>query len=220
MFNGIQEALGITAEGLGVSLEALLADTSIFIYATTRATNAIIEGKTARTAFLTTHGFRDTLLLREGGRPNAYDFTIPYPDPYVPRRLTFEIDERVDSEGNVVRKLDSNATRVILRKVKAAKVEAIGVSLLWSIANPAHEQRLGKLIAEEIPGVPFTLSHLVNPVIREYRRASSAVIDASLKPLMQEHLRALEVDLHAAGFRGELLAANVLWRRHERARAG
>ena len=206
-FNGIREALAVTAADVGLTVESLLADTSIFIYATTRATNAIIEGKTARTAFITTRGFRDTLLLREGGRPNAYDFTTPYPAPYVPRRLTFEVDERIDAEGRVVRPLDEHGARAMLRRIKAAKVEAIGVSLLWSIANAAHELRLAELIAEELPGVPYTLSSQVNPVIREYRRASSAVIDASLKPLMQAHLRSLETDLQAVGFRGELLAA-------------
>lgn len=207
VFNGIREALGVTAQTLGVSVDQLLAETTIFIYATTRATNAILEGKTARTAFLTTKGFKDTLLLREGGRPNAYDFTQAYPDPYVPRRLSFEIDERVDAEGNVVKALDEVAVRDVLRKVKATEVEAIGVSLLWSIANASHEVRVGELIAEELPGIPFTLSHQINPVIREYRRASSAVIDASLKPLMQTHLRNLEKDLTQAGFVGELFTA-------------
>jgi N-methylhydantoinase A len=207
VFTGIREALNIASEGMGLSLAHLLADTSIFIYATTRATNAIIEGKTARTAYLATKGFPDTLVLREGGRPNAYDFALPYPEPYVPRRLTFEIDERVDAEGNVVRPLDEKSARAVLRRVKAAGVEAIGVSLLWSIANPRHEERLGELISAELPGIPFTLSHRVNPVVREYRRASAAVIDASLKPLMQQHLANLAIDLDAAGFRGELLAA-------------
>ncbi|MGE3600852.1 MAG: hydantoinase/oxoprolinase family protein, partial [Dehalococcoidia bacterium] len=207
VFTGIREALSVTADALGVSLGHLLANTSIFIYATTRATNAIIEGKTARTAYVATKGFRDTLVLREGGRPNAYDFTLPYPEPYVPRRLSFEIDERIDAEGNVVRPLDEDTARAVLRRIKAAKVEAIGVSLLWSVANPRHEERLGELIAEELPGIPYTLSHRVNPVVREYRRASAAVIDASLKPLMQQHLGNLAIDLEAAGFRGELLAA-------------
>ncbi|AGS26563.1 hydantoinase A/oxoprolinase protein (plasmid) [Rhizobium etli] len=207
VFNGIKEALAVTAAGLGVSLDDLLSETSIFIYATTRATNAIIEGKTARTAFLTTRGFKDTLVLREGGRPNAYDFSTPYPAPYVPRRLSFELDERIDAEGNVVTPLDEDQVRQVLRTLKSRDIEAIGVSLLWSIANSDHERRVGELIAEELPGIPFTLSHGVNPVIREYRRASSAVIDASLKPLMQTHLSNLEVDLKAAGFKGELLAA-------------
>ncbi|WP_213878907.1 hydantoinase/oxoprolinase family protein [Pseudomonas sp. dw_358] len=207
VFNGIKEALGVTAGTLGVTVDHLLANTSIFIYATTRATNAILENKCARTAFLTTAGFKDTLLLREGGRPNAYDFSQAYPDPYVPRRLSFETEERINAEGEVVKAMDEQAAREVLRQLKAAKVEAVGVSLLWSIANPDHEVRLGELIAEEMPGVPFTLSHQINPVIREYRRASAAVIDASLKPLMQEHLRNLEIDLKSANFVGELFTA-------------
>ncbi|MGV8872548.1 MAG: hydantoinase/oxoprolinase family protein [Rhodococcus sp. (in: high G+C Gram-positive bacteria)] len=207
VYEGIREALGVTADSFGVTLDALLADTSIFIYATTRATNAILEGTTARTAFITTKGFRDTLVLREGGRPNAYDYTTAYPAPYVPRRLTFEVDERINSEGEIDRGLDSDSAREVLRQIKAAGVEAIGVSLLWSIANPSHELAIAALIEEELPETPYTLSHQINPIIREYRRSSSAVIDASLKPLMQEHLRGLEVDLAGAGFTGELLAA-------------
>ncbi|MGD9713610.1 MAG: hydantoinase/oxoprolinase N-terminal domain-containing protein, partial [Thermomicrobiales bacterium] len=151
VFNGIKEALGVTAAGLGVSLDDLLGQTSIFIYATTRATNAIIEGKTARTAFLTTRGFKDTLVLREGGRPNAYDFSTPYPAPYVPRRLSFELDERIDAEGNVITPLDDDQVREVLRTLKSKDIEAIGVSLLWSIANSDHERRVGELIAQELP---------------------------------------------------------------------
>ncbi|WAT09665.1 hydantoinase/oxoprolinase family protein [Rouxiella badensis] len=207
VFNGIKEALGVTARTLGITLDHLISNTSIFIYATTRATNAILEDKTARTAFLTTEGFQDTLLLREGGRPNAYDFSQAYPAPYTPRRLSFGVEERVDAEGNIVKKLDEQSAREVLRQIKAAKVEAIGVSLLWSIANPEHEIMLGKLIEDELPSIPYTLSHQINPVIREYRRASAAVIDASLKPLMQQHLRNLAVDLKEANFKGELFTA-------------
>ena len=93
----------------------------------------------------------------------------------------------------------------VLQEVKAAGVEAIAVSLLWSIANPAHEELIGSLIERELPGVPYTLSARLNPIIREYRRTSSAAIDASLKPLMQAHLSDMERDLREAGFTGELL---------------
>src|SRR5262249_14729736 len=85
--------------------------------------------------------------------------------------------------------------------------EAIAVSLIWSIANPLHEEMIGALIEEVLPEVPYTLSSALNPVIREYPRTSSATIDASLKPLMQTHLRDIQVDLAAAGFRGELLVS-------------
>lgn len=124
----------------------------------------------------------------------------------MPRRLTVEISERVTAEGEVERALDEVAARAALAR---QGVEAIAVCLLWSIKNPAHEEQLGTLIEEAMPGVPYTLSHRLNPILHEYPRASSAAIDASLKPLMQRHLRALRDDLGAAGFAGELLVSTV-----------
>jgi N-methylhydantoinase A len=205
VFDGISEALAYAAESCPLTVPALLADASVFIYGTTRATNAIITGEVARTAFLTTEGHPDTLVLREGGKLNPFDFRRAYPAPYIPRRLTFEIRERIDSEGGVVIALDEAEVLSVLADVRARHVEAIAVCLLWSIVNPVHEERVGELIEQELPGVPYTLSHRLNPIIREYRRASSAAIDASLKPLMQTHLDQMAVDLGAAGFAGRLL---------------
>jgi N-methylhydantoinase A len=205
VFDGISEALAFAAAERDLSLRELLLATDLFIYGTTAATNAIITGRTARTAFLTTEGFPDTLVLREGGKLHPFDFRTPYPKPYVPRRLTFEVRERITSEGEVLIPLDRARLRATLREVGAQQAEAIAVSLLWSIVNPAHEEAVAELIEEELPGVPYTLSHRLNPIIREYRRASSAAIDASLKPLMQRHLRQMQDDLDRAGFSGELL---------------
>src|SRR5262249_44439534 len=133
--------------------------------------------------------------------------TEPYPEPYVPRRLTFEIPERIDAEGEVLVPLDETAARAVLRALPERRIEAVAVCFLWSIANPVHEEAMGRLLEGMLPGLPYTLSHRLNPIVREYRRASSAAIDASLKPLMQEHLRELGRDLRAAGFGGELLMA-------------
>jgi len=204
---GILEGLAVAAAPLGIELRALLEQTAVFIYGSTRATNAILEGKTARTALLTTAGFPDTLVRREGGKTNPWDYSRDYPDPYVPRHLTFEIAERITSAGAVYQPLDEAAAREVLDRLRALRVEAVAVSFLWSIANPAHELRMGRLIEEKLPGIPYTLSHLVNPILREYRRTSCAAIDASLKPLMQAHLRAMEADLRDAGLGGELLPA-------------
>jgi N-methylhydantoinase A len=96
--------------------------------------------------------------------------------------------------------------RAVIAQVRDEQVEAIGVCLLWSIANPVHELRIGELIAELLPGVPFTLSHRLNPILREYRRASATCIDASLKPLMADYLGGLVEQFRAAGFGGRLLA--------------
>ncbi|NNL85071.1 MAG: hydantoinase/oxoprolinase family protein, partial [Myxococcales bacterium] len=210
IFSGIEEALGVAAEARGTSLGELLSEAATLVYGTTRATNAIVTGQIARTAFLTTRGFPDTLVIREGGKFEAHDFSQPFPKPYIPRRHAFEIDERIDAEGVVVRALDEDGARNLLRDLRTRDFEAVAVCLLWSIANPVHEERLGELIQDELPGVPFTLSHRLNPILREYRRASSTAIDASIKPLMQEHLRELRTDLHAAGYRGELLVSTTI----------
>ena len=104
-----------------------------------------------------------------------------------------------------MRPLDQQQARDVIRTLAQRKFEAVSVCLLWSIANGGHEQAIGRLIERDLPGVPYTLSHQLIPIVREYRRASTTAIDASLKPLMQQHLREMESDLRAAGFAGELL---------------
>jgi len=204
---GILEGLAVAAEQIGLDVKQMLNRTGLFIYGTTRATNAIIEQKTAKTALLVTEGFPDILVRKEGGKVNPWDFTVPYPEPYIPRRLTREIPERVTAEGDVVKAFDETRAREILEQLEKINIEAIAVCFLWSVVNPAHEEAMGRLIEEVLPGLPYTLSHQLNPIVREYRRASSAAIDASLKPLMQEHLREMERDLRHAGLEGDLLPA-------------
>ncbi|MEV4031626.1 hydantoinase/oxoprolinase family protein [Streptomyces umbrinus] len=208
IFEGLSAGLEMAAEQMGLPVRTILERCDLFVYATTHATNAMLTGDIARTALLTTKGFPDALVLRQGGKQSAYDFTQPYPAPYVPRRSTVEIDERVDAEGGVVTPLDTEATRSVLAKLGDRGYEAIAVSLINSVANPAHEQAIGRLITEQLPGVPYTLSSELNPIVGEYPRTSSAAIDASIKPLMQRHLRDVRDDLRAAGFTGELLGAS------------
>lgn len=202
---GVIDSLQVAADHFGSPLDELLARGSLFIHGTTRAINAIITGATARTAFLTTQGHPDILVLREGGRSDVFNFTVPYPDPYVPRSLTFEVPERMTADGSVLTALDEAEVVRIIGELKACEVEAVAVCLLWSIVNPAHEVRIGELLEEHLPGVPYTLSHRINPSLREYRRASSTAIDASLKPLMGAYMRNLTSRLEEAGFRGRTL---------------
>ena len=204
-FEGFREALANAGEIAGVAYERLLAETEMLIYGTTRSTNSIIEGKVAKTALLTTEGFPDTLLYRHGGKREPLNLAMEFPPPYIPRRLTFEIPERINAEGGVERELDEAAARAIIESLPRKRIEAVAVALLWSIVNPDHELRIGALIAEIMPGVPYTLSHQLNPIIREFPRTSSTAIDASLKPLMQSHLAEFESDLRAAGCTGEVL---------------
>ena len=199
---GVLNALQVAADGLRLTRRQMLAEGDMFIYGTTHAINAIITGHTARTALLVTRGHRDILTLREGGRLEAFNFAVPYPEPYVPRALTFEVPERVLASGEVLRQLDEEAVVTVLEGLRERQVEAVAVCLLWSILNPAHELRVGQLIEEHLPGVPYTLSHRLNPSLREFRRASSACIDASLKPMMRAYLHSLTDRLRKEGFGG------------------
>jgi N-methylhydantoinase A len=208
LFDGLRAALARAAAEIGEPLAALLARTSLFIFSTTQATNAILEGTTARTAFLCTEGFPDILVRREGGSLRPYDYSREFPAPYVPRRLTLEIAERIDADGEIVKQLDESAAVAQLSRARELGAQAISVCLLWSTANPAHELALGGLIERELPGLPYSLSHQTNPIVREYRRASGTSIDASLKPLMQRHLPEIASGLQSEGFAGELLAAS------------
>ena len=209
-FVGVTNAMANAASQIGRDLADVLAETDIFIYGTTRATNAIVTGRTARTAMLLTAGFPDILVYRQGGKTNPHELNVDYPDPYVPRRLTFEVPERITAEGDVLRPLDEAAVMAILETLAAEDVEAVAVCLLWSIANGAHEARIGELIATHLPGVPYTLSHELNPILREYPRASSTAIDASLKPVMQEQLRLLQSHLGSLGYDGDVLVSTTL----------
>src|SRR5262245_2626033 len=202
---GVLDVLDVAARDLRLSTSALLAKGELFIHGTTWATNAVLTGSTARTAFLTTEGHPDILLFREGGRTEPFDNTVPFPEPYVPRSLTFEIPERITSDGRIVNPLDEAQLAEIIRRVREKRVESVAVCLIWSIVNPAHELRVGEILSEALPNVPFTLSHQLNPALREYRRASSACIDASLKPVMNAYLHSLESRLRQAGFGGRLL---------------
>ena len=204
---GVLNGLKLAAADAGVSLAALLSDVDVIVHGTTTATNAIITSSTAKTAFLTTEGHPDVLVLREGGRMGAplFDYSIPYPKPYVPRALTFEVRERMSAEGEVVLPLDEEALEPVLHRLRELEVEAVGVCLLWSVVNGLHENRVGELIQEVLPDVAVTLSHQINPTVREYRRASSACIDASLKPVMADYLRLLADRLGDAGYSGRVL---------------
>lgn len=210
IFFGLRDAIDDASNQLELSVTEVLKRTKLFIYGTTRATNAIVTRKIAKTAFLTTKGFPDVLVLREGGKFDPHEFSVPYPDPYIPRRYTFEIDERIESNGNIYQNLDEEQVIDVIKQLDAKGYEAVGVSFLWAIRNPVHEKKVGQLLQTLVPKIPFTLSHELNPIMREYRRASSVVIDASIKPLMQNHLTELQNDLRQNGYSGELLVSTTI----------
>lgn len=202
---GVQNCLKLVAEELGISLRQLLGGCGYFAHGSTIVTNAVIEGKVAKVGFLVTRGFRDILTCREGGKDDPYNMYEDYPRPYVPRYLTLPITERINAEGGVEIALDeAEALQALKKLIEEYKVEIIAVCFLWSIANPAHEKRIKELVSQHWPGVTCILSSEINPIIREYRRASSTVIEASVRPLAERYIKAVNSKLKEDGYKATL----------------
>lgn len=201
---GVIEGLKIAAKYYGKSLEELMSLCDFISHGSTVSTNALIEGTTAKVGLICTKGHRDILLFREGGKNHPFKWYIDYPEPYVPRYLTLPVSERINAEGEILEQLNEDEVRAVIEEFKNYNVEVIAVSLLWSFINPKHELRIAEIIQEEWPEVGITLSHVVNPRIREYRRTVSTVIDASLKPLNTEYVETLQNNLRDAGYEKDL----------------
>jgi N-methylhydantoinase A len=175
-------------------------DLGIIIHGTTLATNAIIERKGAKTALVTTEGFRDTIEIRHENRFEQYDVNIDLPPPLVPRRLRCVVPERIDARGRVVTPLDEGAVETLAERLAAAGVESVAVGFLHSYVNPAHEERTRELLARRLGGVTMTLSSEVSPEMREYERLSTACANAYVQPMMGRYLVNLETLLQETGF--------------------
>ncbi|MCS6925333.1 MAG: hydantoinase/oxoprolinase family protein [Candidatus Binatia bacterium] len=174
-----------------------------FVHGTTIAANAVIENKIAVTGLLTTQGFRDELEMRGQRRPNIYDPDWDRLPPLIPRERRLEVRERILGNGTVERVPDPEEVRQAVNKLLTHGVEAIAVCFLNSYLNPAHEQLVGRLIAEIAPQLVVCLSAEVHPEIREYERMSTTVINAALIPVVSAYLDRLEH--HLAGYSDRLL---------------
>lgn len=167
-----------------------------FVHGTTIASNAVIEGTTAPTGYITTRGFRDDLEMRGERRPNTQDPQWVRTPPLVPRRLRLELSERILGDGTVERPLHVEEARQVIRALATQQVEAIAVCLINSYLNPVHEQEVAKLIQSELGAKAVVcLSSDIYPQIREYERASTTVINASLIPVVDRYLDRLERQL-------------------------
>ncbi len=187
-----------------VSSGVVAADIGIVIHGTTLATNAVIERKGARTALLTTQGFRDVIAMGNESRYDQYDLNIVLPEPLVPRHLRLPIPERLDNEGNVLLPLDVGAVRALVPVLRRHGVESIAVGLLHAFVNPAHERRVCDVLAEELPDIPVSLSSEVSPEMREWERFSTTVANAYVQPAMARYLRGLADGLREIGISGPL----------------
>src|SRR5215475_11894482 len=180
-----------------------------FVHGTTIAANAVIEGTTAPTGYLTTRGFRDDLEMRGERRPNLQDPFWVRSRPLVPRRLRLEVGERILGDGTIERPLDVEETRQIIRTLAAQNVEAIAVCLINAYLNPEHEREVERLIRAELGSkVVVCISSDIYPQIREYERASTTVINASLIPVVDRYLNQLERDLSAYSNRLLVMQSN------------
>ena len=175
------------------------------LHGCTVATNAILEHKGARTALVTTAGFRDVLELRRIRTPRLYAPLWQKPAPLVPRHLRFEVAERIGAHGEVVRALDMDSLDSVVERLSAAKVDAIAVCLLNAFANPVHEQRIGERLRTEFPDCFVSLGAEVLPQIREYERTSTTVINAYVGPTVKAYLEAMVDQLASSGVNGRLL---------------
>ncbi len=169
------------------------------IHGTTLATNAIIERKGARTALVTTQGFRDVLAMGNESRYDQYDLNIVLPEPLVPRHLRLPVPERLDNEGNVLLPLDEDAARALVPVLRREGVESVAIGLLHAFVNPAHERRVRDILAASLPDVPISLSSDVSPEMREWERFSTTAANAYVQPLMARYLRLLESGLRDLG---------------------
>jgi len=174
------------------------------VHATTVATNAIIENKVVKSAFITTKGFRDMLEIQRQIRPTLYDLFFDKPAPLIPRYLCYEVTERVTAEGEVLQPLNEDEVRYAVRQSKKEGVEAIAVCFLHSYINPSHEKRTGEIIEEEFPEAYLTLSSEINPEFREYFRASTTVINTVLMPIVARYVDKLQGEIAARGFKSGL----------------
>jgi N-methylhydantoinase A len=161
---------------------------ALLAHGTTVVTNALLERKGARCGFIGTRGFRDLLELRRSSKASLYDLLQDGPDILVPRRFRFEITERIDAQGDVVLALAEEEIPGLIEAIRAAELEAVSVSLMFSFLNDAHERRLGARLREALPDVAVFLSCEVLPEIREYERASTTSVCAYVAPLLTSYL--------------------------------
>ena len=183
----------------GLSLPA----TGDLVHGSTVATNAVLERKGARVAFLATEGFRDLLSLQRQSRRSIYDIHYRKPEPVVPRSDTFEIPERMGPHGEVVVELDESTARDRIRRaLEGAGYESIAICFLNSYANPAHERRVAAMVSERFPGAGITCSCDVTREFREYERASTTALAAYVQPVIDRYLEEFERELDARAFGG------------------
>ena len=194
---GVLEGVASILRGAGLTP----ADVGILVHGTTLATNAIIERKGARTALVTTQGFRDVLAMGNESRYDQYDLNITLPDPLVPRHLRLPVPERLDNTGAVLLPLDEAAVQDLVPVLRREAVQSVAVGFLHSFVNPAHERRVRDILTRALPDLPVSLSSEVSPEMREWERFSTAAANAYVQPMIAGYLGRLQAGLREMGLR-------------------
>ncbi len=197
--------------GVMTGLQALFEESGVdanqivqAVHATTLATNVVLERKGELIALITTKGFRDILEFQRQKRYDLYNFYADKPVPLVPRNWIFEVDERIAADGSIIKPLDDDEVRTLVKQLLAKGAKSIAVSLLHSYRNPNHERRIEQIIKEENPNFPVSISSDISPVIREYERTNTAVVNAYTMPSVREYMRKITSGLNEKGYYGRL----------------
>ena len=199
--NGIREV----AEMADMPFEKFVASIDAIVHGTTVATNALLTLKGAKTALITTKGFRDALEMRRGIREEQFNNHYRNVTPLAPRYLRFTVDERIDSEGKVVKKFDEKELQPIIKKIKEEQVESVAICFMNSFKNAAHEKQALKFLRKNLKGIFVTASFEVLPSIRFYERVSTTAVSAFVGPIVAKYLDNLTKKLEVIHYKGTLL---------------
>jgi N-methylhydantoinase A len=199
------EGLEALARKEGLPVSDFLAQCDAIVHGTTIADNTLIEMNGAVTGLITTDGFRDEIEYRRGFKEDIWDVRLAPPKQITPRRRRLTVPERILFDGSVYQELDEAAVRECCRRLKKQNVESVAISLIFSFINPAHEQRVAEIVAEEMPGVHISVSHKVLPRAPEFDRTSTTVVNAYVGPSVTAYLEKLADRLREAGYRHQLM---------------
>ena len=202
---GVIAGLGDLSSRSGVSVEEILRGTSVFVHGSTIATNTLIEGTGVTVGLFTTAGFRDALEIRRGFRENQWDIRSPYPPVMVPRYLRWGVGGRIDRDGREIQPLAEEDVRGGLAEFAEHGVTAVAIALFNSYLNPGHEEAVGRIVAAEAPHLRVSASSAIAPVMGEYERTSTAVVNAALLGSVGDSLHLLERRLRERGLQHPLL---------------
>ena len=202
---GVLDALDKAAAGQNLSVPELLGRCAIFVHGSTIATNTLLEGKGAKVGMLTTAGFRDSLEIRRGMRDNPWEHRTPYPPVLVPRFLRRPVAGRIDRDGNEVHELDGDTLVAEVDRLRDAGVESVAICLFNSFLNSKHEEQVAEAVRARHADAAISISSAIAPVMGEYERGSTAVLNAYVAPRTIAYLRALNRRLTERGLKSPLL---------------